>query len=362
MVSEFTPGMQLSEMFFQEVVKEIIEVEYPGLKYTAALVGSGSEVLGFDDIVSSDHHWGLRLYLFIDSESYDMHYDSLIRLLRTKLPFKFRGHSTHWSFPDPNNSGNQFPQFINEGEVNHRIEIFTVKKFLKKQLNLGDKDLTDIDWLLLPEQKLLEFTSGKIFYDTLGELLEVRNNFAYLPENVWKYKLLSEWEHIVQEIAFAGRTGEVGDEIGSIIESSRLIRYIMRLAFLLSRRYIPYTKWFGTVFSQLKIAEELEPLLLSIFKEEDWKQRDKLLCKAYMLLVEEQNKLELTPEIFVEPIPFFNRNMTIVDVQKVVEELKKSIVPPLDKIPNIGSVDQLLEVGGGLEAEFAEKARIFYEE
>jgi len=362
MVSEFTPGLKLSEMFFHEVVKEIVESKYPHLRYTAALIGSGSEVLGFDDIVSSDHHWGLRLYLFIDSESYDTYYDSLIRLFRTKLPFEFRGHSTHWSLPDFNDSGNQFPQFINEGEINHRIEIFTVNKYLKKQLNLENTGLTDIDWLLLPEQKLIEFTSRKIFYDTLGELLEVRNKFAYFPENVWQYKLLSEWEHIAQEIAFAGRTGEVGDEIGSKIESSRLIRYIMRLAFLLSRRYIPYTKWFGTVFSQLKIAEELEPLLLAIFKEKDWKQRDKLLCKAYMLLVEEQNKLELTPEILVEPMLFFSRDMTIIDVQKVMEELKKSIVPPLDKIPPVGSVDQLLEVGGGLEAEFAEKARIFYEE
>lgn len=361
MVSEFIPGLKLSEMFFNEVVKKIIESEYPHLRYTAALIGSGSEVLGLDDIVSSDHHWGLRLYLFIDSKSYDVHYDSLIKLLRTKLPYEFKGHSSHWSFLDPNDSGNQFPQFINGGEVNHRIEIFTINKFLKKQLNLENTDLTDMDWLLLPEQKLLELTSGKIFYDTLGELLEVRNNFAYFPENVWKYKLLSEWEHIVQEIAFAGRTGEVGDEIGSKLESSRLIRYIMKLAFLLSRRYVPYEKWFGTVFSQLKIAEKLEPLLLAIFNEEDWKQRDKLLCEAYMFLVEEQNKLELTPEILVEPVPFFNRDMTIIDVHKVMKELKKSIVPPLDKIPPFGSVDQLLEVGGGLEAEFATKARIFYE-
>ena len=362
MVSEFIPGLKLSEMFFQEIVKEIIEVEYPSLKYTAALIGPGSEVVGFDDIVSSDHHWGLRLYLFIDSESYNVHYDSLIKLFRTKLPYEFRGHSTHWSLPDSNDSGNQFPQFIKEGEVNHRIEIFTVNKYLKKQLNLENADLTDIDWLLLPEQKLLEFTSGKIFFDSLGELLEVRNKFAYLPENVWKYKLLSEWEHIAREIAFAGRTGEVEDEIGSKIESSRLIRYIMRLAFLLSKRYAPYTKWFGTVFSQLKIAEKLEPLLLAVFKEEDWKQRDKLLCKSYIFLVEEQNKLELTPEILVEPIYFFSRNMTIIDVQKVMEELKKTIKPPLDKISPIGSVDQLLEVGGGLGSEFAEKARRFYEE
>ena len=362
MVSEFIPGLKLSEMFFGEVVKKIIESEYPHLKYTAALIGPGSEVIGFDDSVSSDHHWGLRLYLFIDSESYERNYETLMNLFRKKLPFEFKGYSSNWSLPDPNDSGTQIPQFINKGEVNHRIKIFTVEKYLKKQLNLEETNLIDIDWLLLPEQKLLELTSGKIFYDTLGKLSKIRNKFTYLPENVWKYKILSEWEHIGQEIAFAGRTGEVGDKLGSKIESSRLIRYIMRLAFLLNRKYTPYEKWFGTFFSKLKIAEELEPLLLSIFTEEDWKQRDKLLCEAYMLLVEEQNKLEITPKIIVEPMPFFSRNMTIIDIQKVIDELKKTIKPPLDNIPPIGSVDQLLEVGGGLSAKFAEKARIFYEE
>lgn len=361
MVLEFISGLQLSEMFFHEVIKEIIEGKYPRLKYTAALIGRGSEALDFDDIVSSDHHWGLRIYLFIDSESYESNYDTLMNLFRKKLPFEFKGYSTHWSLPDPDDSGTQMPQFINEGEVNHRIEIFTVEDYLKKQLNLEKKNLTDIDWLLLPEQKLLEFTSGKIFYDTLGKLSKIRDKFTYFPENVWKYKILSEWEHIGEEIAFAGRTGEIGDELGSKIESSRLIRYIMRLAFLLNRKYMPYEKWFGTAFSKLKIAEKLEPLLLAILTEDDWKKRDKLLCEAYMLLVEEQNKLELTPEILVEPIPFFNRNMTIIDVQKIMEELKKAIKPPLDKIPPIGSVDQLLEVGGGLGAKLAEKARVFYE-
>ena len=362
MVSEFTPGLKLSEMFFHEVVKKIIESKYPRLKYTAALIGPGSEVIGFDDNVSSDHHWGLRLYLFIDKENYDKHYDTLFKLFRTKLPFEFRGHSTNWSLPDPNDSGTQMPQLVNEGEINHRIEIFTVEKYLRKHLGLNNTNLTDIDWLLLPEQNLLEITSGKIFFDTHGELSKVRNQFAYFPENVWKYKILSEWDHIGGEIAFAGRTGEIGDELGSKMESSRLIRYIMRIAFLLEKSYAPYEKWFGTAFSKLKIAEKLEPLLLDIFEERKWQQRDSLLREAYMILIEEQNKLRITSEILVEPKPYFSRNMTVIDVQKVKDELKKAIDPPLDKIQPIGSVDQLLEVGGGFGSEFAEKARRFYEE
>jgi len=35
------------------------------LSDAAGIIGSGSEVLGFDDEMSSDHHWGPRTMLFL---------------------------------------------------------------------------------------------------------------------------------------------------------------------------------------------------------------------------------------------------------------------------------------------------------
>lgn len=37
-------------------MKEKLETNFDGLEYTTALIGQGSEVLGFDDEMSSDHH------------------------------------------------------------------------------------------------------------------------------------------------------------------------------------------------------------------------------------------------------------------------------------------------------------------
>ena len=68
--------------------------------------------------------------------------------------------------------------------------------------------------------------------------------------------------------------------------ASRLVQRIIRLAFILSKKYIPYPKWFAYSFSLLPIATELQPLLLDIVKADNWRIREELLCSAYLLLLD----------------------------------------------------------------------------
>jgi hypothetical protein len=58
-----------------------------------------------------------------------------------------------------------------------------------------------------------------------------------------------------------GRCGDVGDDIGSRIITARLAHDVMRLCFLVERRYVPYPKWFGTAFARLSCAREISPLI-----------------------------------------------------------------------------------------------------
>jgi len=62
---QFIPGMELAESFFNEAVKPILAADFPKLRYSAALIGHGSEVLGYDTSMSADHHWGPRVMLFL---------------------------------------------------------------------------------------------------------------------------------------------------------------------------------------------------------------------------------------------------------------------------------------------------------
>ncbi len=333
-------GIDLSERFYNDVIKNIIETEFPDLKYAAALIGPGSEVLGLDDEISKDHDWGLKLMIFIEEARFDSCKETLNDIFGKSLPYTFLGHSTHWVF---NEDKIMRPEFIEEGKVNHQIEIYSVKSFLKKYLALDNLVLSEKDWLVLPEQRLLEFTSGKIFFDNLGELTVAKSKLSYFPDNVWKYKILSQWNYISQEISFVGRTRLAGDELGARIEASRLARLIIEMVFILKKKYIPYPKWLTTVFQQISIAKKMYPLLLDIMKENDEETREKYLCEAYLMLLEEQNKLKITPEIEGRIQPFHNRPLIIINELDIIKELENIVEPPLKDLKLIGSLDQFID-------------------
>jgi hypothetical protein len=51
---KFIPGLELSRIFYQYEVKPILDRNFPALRYSAALIGWGSEVLGFDTALSRE--------------------------------------------------------------------------------------------------------------------------------------------------------------------------------------------------------------------------------------------------------------------------------------------------------------------
>ena len=102
---EFIPGLKLSELFYQEAVKPILDQHFPDLVYSAGLIGYGSDVIGFDTVISTDHMWGPRLNLLLREEDYTTLQPSILAAMRRELPYEFRGYSVNFSDPDPNDGG-----------------------------------------------------------------------------------------------------------------------------------------------------------------------------------------------------------------------------------------------------------------
>src|SRR5262249_55052583 len=141
---------------------------------------------------------------------------------------------------------------IESGPIAHRVDILTVGGFFTSYLGFDPRgEIRVVDWLTCAEQRLLTVTAGQVYHDGAGDLTAIRAKLAYFPQQVWLYLLSAQWERISEEEAFVGRDGAVGDELGSRIVASRLVRDLMKLSFLMEKKYAPYSKWFGTGFSRL---------------------------------------------------------------------------------------------------------------
>ena len=75
---DFIPGLELARRFYWEAVRPVLDADFPGLRHSAALIGTGSEVLGFDTPMSSDHHWGPHAMLFLAEDDCERHVRSRV--------------------------------------------------------------------------------------------------------------------------------------------------------------------------------------------------------------------------------------------------------------------------------------------
>ena len=321
----FVPGLELAEGFFRQAVRPILDSHMPKLEYSAALIGCGSEVLGFDTDMSTDHHWGPRAMLFLrprDLETYGL---KIRAVLGDNLPFVYREYPTNWSEPDPEDTGVQKLCPTCTHPTNHRVEMFTVKGFFEQYMGINiDTPLSAADWLTLPHQNLRSVCAGRVFRDDLN-LGTIRDRFSWYPHDVWLYVLASCWSRIGEDKHLMGRAGLIGDDIGSSIIASRIVRDIMRLAFLMERTYPPYAKWFGTAFVQLQCAATLQPVLGDVLRASSWEERDAVLTIAYRRLAEMHNALGFTPSLSCEPSPFWGRPFRVIHGECFAKSLRNAI-------------------------------------
>src|SRR6185503_1622229 len=92
-VTSFIHGIELNRAFYFEAVRPIFDRVAPRLRHAAALVGYGSDVLGYDTPESTDHQWGPRLEVFLVPDGFDEQSRNLHEALRRELPVTFRGFS-----------------------------------------------------------------------------------------------------------------------------------------------------------------------------------------------------------------------------------------------------------------------------
>ena len=194
MAPAYIPGLQLAREFCAAAVRPLLAEHFPQVPYAAALLGPGSEVAGFDSQRSTDHDWGPRLQAFLtDSDAGQA--GTVTTMLAGRLPESFRGYPV--AFPVTREPG---------GTARHRVQVTGLGSWLAGQLAFDpQREVTLLDWLATPAQRLAELTAGEVFHDGPGELTRVRARLAWYPRDVWLYLLACQWQRIGQEEAFPGR-------------------------------------------------------------------------------------------------------------------------------------------------------------
>lgn len=320
---EFVPGRELARAFYEEVVRELVG----DVEHSAALLGWGSDVLGFDTDRSTDHGWGPRMRVFVHPSEVER----VRAAVDAGLPDEFRGWPTRHGWDDV--------------PVSSHVNVRPLGEWLERQLGYDARDgLTTLQWLTTPQQLLWEITGGEVFWDGTGELEPLRRALEWYPDDVWRWLVGCQWWRIDQEEPFIGRTAQVGDELGSRVVAARLARDAMRLGFLLERRYAPYAKWLGSAFAGLDCASEVGPALERMLAADDFATRESAWVEAIEALARRHNELGLTTHLEPTVRNFHSRPFRVIDAGRFATACIESVSDPwLSELPRVGAIDQLLD-------------------
>lgn len=333
---EFIPGLTLCRMYFHEVVAPILSARMPGLKYAAGRINAGSEVLGFDTAMSTDHGWGPSVQLFLTETDLRRLGPEIDQTLRRELPPTFMGWPT--SAGEAGNAGKSAASV-------HRVVVTSAEAFFASYLAFDVHDeIEPADWLTFSEQKLRTIQHGAIYEDAVG-LNATRSRFSYYPHDVWLYLMAAGWNRVGQEEHLMGRAGSVGDELGSAVIGSRLVRDLMHLCFLMERQFPPYPKWFGTAFRQLECADRLYPALMGAQTAGDWQNRENHLVAAYEAVAEMHNRLGITDTLSAQAGRFYERPFRVMHfgggfAGALVAQIADAGIRQIADRRLIGSIDQ----------------------
>ncbi len=321
------PGRELARQFHAEVVGPLLARALPGLGYAAGRLGSGSDVLGFDDELSRDHDWGCRLTLLVD-ETDRAAVPEISSLLERELPRSYRG------FPV------RFPVTW-DAALTHQVDVATVADFAVSRLGADPvAGLSVPDWLVLTGQSVLEVIAGPVFADGTSELAPVRETLRWYPPDIERYVLAAGWQRVFQQMPMVGRTAGRGDELGSRLLSTQLASDLVALAFAVSCRWAPYPKWRGTAFLALPTAAGLAGPLAAATTAPAWKAREAGLAQACEVLLRAQRARGL-PAPAAAVTPFWNRPYRTVDEEVPQALLAEITEPDVARLPSgIGSIEQ----------------------
>ncbi len=224
-------GLELARQYYDAYGKEMLCTQFPDVMpfLAVGLAGSGSECFGYDDDTSRDHDFEPGFCLFLpDEDTVDRQTAFLLERAYAKLPKDFMGFVRSPLSPVGGN----------------RHGVLRMADFFEAKTGTPDGELTTAAWFVVPEQGLLEATSGAVFDDPFGRFSAIRRKLAHFPEDVRRKKLAGH-------LLLMGQAGQYnyprcvarGDTAAAQLAVFEFVRSALHVIYLLNNAYTPYYKW-----------------------------------------------------------------------------------------------------------------------
>lgn len=263
-IKEFTHFKQstlyLCKQYYLEVARDKIQQTFPYYfsRMAIGLVGYGSECLGFDDCLSTDHDFGPGFCIWLTDEDYDAIGNDLQQLY-DQLPKTYHGYTR-----------------ITSKHGDGRVGVFKIKDFYYQFV--GEIPYTPLQWIHIPVHGLMLATNGLIFEDSLQEFTKIRQHLLqYYPEDVRIKKIVTQIAKMAQSGQYNyARLMQRQEYVASEIAITEFMEACMACIYLLNRCYYPFYKWMhhGLVSLPLlsAIADDLTNLALLPNQRDAWHQ------------------------------------------------------------------------------------------
>lgn len=287
-------GLDISRLYYQEVFLPRCREQLPSAEghFAAGLVGEGSECFGYDDDLSQDHSFGVRLCIWLTQEDH-ARFGEKLNVLWQSLPDTFLGYKRPAIDP-------------NEGKRNG---IFTVEEFYLKLLGVPGVPADPYQWLAIPEPYFAAAVNGEVFSDAPGVFTSVRKKLlAHFPEDITKY-------YLAQHTAIAAQTGQYnllrahlhGEKLAADNSKARFIQSIIAILFLLNKIYRPFYKWAPKAMRTLPIlGESIHSKLLLLSGSQDINEQIFLvedICACVLSEMRQQGYTSGQSDFFMDHIP-----------------------------------------------------------
>lgn len=258
-------GLSRSEKL-AEKVKNLIYIQMPFMRdrICIALAGKGSECLGFDDEISSDHDNQTRCLLLLDDSDFEMYFSQVSDLIHK--------------------------------HISEEVTIQKITDFYSFYTSFPYGPITIEDYRNIPEEYLCSATNGKVFIDNLGKFTSIRNRMLrYYPQDFIYKKLSYHLNNIAQSGQYNyPRLLKRRDIVAMNFALNEFVKHYINVVHILNKKYTPFYKWSFRNLENLDILGNYTISSLNLLFDSNDIEKEKIINDMCIRLVQELNSRNIT--------------------------------------------------------------------